>query len=125
MMTLVEFNTRFNACQDSILQCFKINYDDNGQKSVQLAIFAKDWQSSQDDWATITLKISDVKAFRFVDDFQQTHHVISHGIHLTEIDNQIVCEFGDLADMPITLDDLQYSNAFVIGKDIQILSSNI
>lgn len=120
MMTLVEFNTRFNACQDNILQCFEINYD-KGQKSAQLTIFAKDWHSSQDDWVTIIIKIFDVTAFKFADNLYQTHHVISHGVHLTHIDKQIVCEFGDLADMPITFDDLQFSNAFVIGKDIQIL----
>lgn len=122
MIPLSQFNERFNACKDSILQGFAMTYGENGEKTATLTVYARDWQSSQVDWVTLVIKISNVKAFKFADYFQQTHHIISNGIHLTEINHQIICEFGDLADMPIALDDLQFSNAFVIGKDVQILS---
>lgn len=115
-MDINVFNDRLNKLQDSIFESMTINYTNEHILNAELYFSCRDWSKEEDTWIRISIKLCEVQNFNLYQEFFTSHHIISNGISLVEINNQVILELGELADTLINIDDLKFSNFYWIAK---------
>lgn len=125
-MDIDVFNHRLNKLQDSIFESLTMTYTNEGILNAELSFSCREWSKAEDIWIRVSIKLYGVQKFNLYQEFFISHHVISNGISLVEINDQLILELGDLADTLINIDDLKFSNFYLIAKSycLTILEQN-
>lgn len=110
------FGARFNGFNDALIRKIEIAYASDGTRSVLALIAAQDAeQPSNDGWSLVSLRVSEVKHFRFCEEAKSSAQVLSNGLHICWFGESVGLEFGDYIDAPESLEDLLSSKLFALG----------
>jgi len=111
------FGARFNGFNDALIRKVEIAYASDGTRSVSALIAAHDAeQPSNDGWSLVSLRVSDVKQFRFCEEAKSSAQVLSNGLHVCWFGGSVGLEFGDYIDAPENLEDFLGSKLFALGN---------
>lgn len=118
--TVDSFRHRFHSFNDGVLRSLLITYSPNGQRGVEFLIAVQDAEeTTTDGWVCVRLRVLNVEEFRFTDHANTNAAVLSNGIHICPFDGLIGLEFGDFADPPQSLMELQSSAFFAVGSSVE------
>ena len=111
------FGARFNGFSDALIRKIEIVYASDGTRNVSALIATHDAeQPSNDGWSLVSLRVSDVKHFRFCEEAKSSAQVMSNGLHICWFGGSVGLEFGDYIDAPESLEDLIGSKLFALGS---------
>lgn len=113
-------NTRLNKLQDSLLESISINFK-NSISNAKVSFFCRDWSKKNDTWIKVDIELYNLLVFNLQQHMNISHQVISNGVSITKIDHKIILELGDLANAPTKMDDLKFSNLFMIAENYKII----
>lgn len=111
---------RLNNLQDSVLKSISIYYTEEGTINSKIVFNCRDWSVVNDDWIIVNIELKNISSFKLHEQYLSSHQVISNAVSLVKIENKIILELGDLADTLTILDDLKFSNFFLIANSYHL-----
>ncbi len=111
---------RLNNLQDSVLKSISIYYTEEGTINSKIVFSCRDWSVVNDDWIIVNIELKNISSFKLHEQYLSSHQVISNAVSLVKIENKIILELGDLADTLTILDDLKFSNFFLIANSYHL-----
>ena len=114
---------RFTYFQDSLLRSVSIKYAEDGRKNGEVVIYTRDYIDGAEVWGTVTILVANVSSYRFQEAVNTTAVVISTGAHLVDFDGKEGVELGDILDAPESLEELFFSDLFILGDRVEMILS--
>ena len=111
---------RLNNLQDSVLKSISIYYTEERTINSKIVFSCRDWSVVNDDWIIVNIELKNISSFKLHEQYLSSHQVISNAVSLVKIENKIILELGDLADTLTILDDLKFSNFFLIANSYHL-----
>lgn len=112
--TLPGFLTRFCSFYDSVIRRFEYCYCRGGTQQLTIELSAQDLEAAQ-GWSTVILVLSDVSEILFREG-GSTRVVLSDGLSLQWIDNQLWCDLSPYSSEITSIADLRRSDFYAVGS---------
>jgi len=112
---------RFYGFSDGIIRWLRLRYEDDGTRHVELTVACRDAEATENEgWVSVRVLVRNAQEFTVREQPNTTLQVLSEGLHIQTIDEGVGIEFGGALEPPRTKSDLQKSDGFVIGREIEI-----
>lgn len=112
---------RFYGFSDSVIRSVLLEYGEDGKRIVSLEIACRDAESTANEgWVSVRIRMQNVQDFTVRESPQTTLQVLSDGLHIQPMGAGVAIEFGGATEPPQTKGELQKSDGYAIGSEIEM-----
>lgn len=112
---------RFYGFSDGLIRWIQLRYQDGGTQNVELEVACRDSEATEDEgWVSVRVRVRNAQEFTVREKSNTTLQVLSGGLHIQKLDDGVGIDFGGRWDPPQSIDELRKSDAFAIGREIEI-----
>ena len=125
-MNVVDAFDKFDYFRGFFLESIAISYLEDGKINCHVSLrrgreYSEDYDLDVPKVANIT--VCDVSSYRLYQKPRIMRLPILTGVHLVDIDGKEGVELGDIPDAPESLEELFFSDLFILGDRVEIILS--
>jgi len=111
---------RFYDFGDGVIRGILLRYEAGGTRMIEIQVATRDSETIENEgWVIVRIAIRDVAEFAVREGSRTPIQVLSQGIHLLCLDNQVGVEFGGATDRPESFETLRLSDGYVVGREVE------
>lgn len=111
---------RFYDFGDGVIRGILLRYEEGGTRIVEIQVATRDSEGTENEgWVVVRIVIRGVSEFGVREGPRTPIQVLSQGIHLLCLDNQVGVEFGGATNCPESFESLRLSDGYVVGRDVE------
>ena len=109
-------NRFYNFC-DTVIESIQLAFSDNATRELKIILKTRDAECIKNEgWTRAVLCLNDVSELKLIDHRKQASlQVISHGIYVLDLNENLGLEFGGGITEPESLEEPRSSHAYAIG----------
>ncbi len=110
---------RFFDFTDSLLHSLSLRFSRQGNQRLEVRIATREAVADETNgWTVGVFVVDNIIEMKFEEHWKRKHGVISDGIHVVKIGELVGIEFGNSYEKPMSMNDLQESECFALGKEL-------
>jgi hypothetical protein len=115
-----EILARFYGFCDAVIRSILLRYEENGTRNVEIYLSARDSETAENEgWVSVRVVVRNVSEFGVRESPRTPIQVLSQGMHLLSVENQVGVEFGGEIEPPQSIESFRSSDGFAVGRDIK------
>ena len=118
MQTATELLKRFFDFYDGLLVSLKVDYERNGERTLNIVVSGREIVHEQEVWKNIELRLEGLAEYCFREPVNTSSQVLSNGIHVLQLNNLLGIDLGSLCDNPGSLSELRTSDMYAVGTSL-------
>ncbi|MCA3006186.1 MAG: hypothetical protein LW650_12060 [Planctomycetaceae bacterium] len=117
--TREQFGSRFEWLCDSLLRRVQIEYGAGPAGNITVWISTRDAERGPNGWSLISLRLTRTREYRIHQLDNTSHCVLSFGIHVHALGEELGVDFSGLMEPPFTLADLRTADFYVVAREVE------